>query len=104
VRKPPVAAAVALFAALCVHTDAHAAPCAAGTNVTLHGEIVVAPVIDSGEWFLPGRFTREPCEVATLRGKGVLPPECVVGKRMTLTGRVIEDGVLMLEVNEMRCF
>jgi hypothetical protein len=101
--KPLVAAAAAL-AALCVHNHAQAAPWAAGANVTLQGEIIIPPVIEGNEWFWPGSFAREPCEVMTLRGKGALPPECVVGKRMTLKGRVIEDGVRILDVNEIRCF
>jgi hypothetical protein len=83
---------------------AEAAPCKAGETVTLEGEIIIPPVFDGGEWFWPGKFAGEPCQVMTLKGRGALPPECVVGKRMTLTGRVIEDGVLILEVAQMKCF
>ena len=83
---------------------ASAAPCKIGATVTLHGEIIIPPVIDGGEWFWPGKFAGEPCQVMTLRGKGMLPPECAVGKRMTLTGRVIEDGVLILESHAIRCY
>ena len=83
---------------------AHAAPCKAGETVTLEGEIIIPPVIDSGEWFWPGKFARKPCQVTTLRGKGALPLECVVGKRMTLTGRVVEDGIMTLQVNSISCY
>jgi hypothetical protein len=84
--------------------DANAAQCKANTTVTLEGEIIIPPVIDGGEWFWPGKFAGKPCQVMTLRGKGALPPECVVGKRMTLTGRVREDGVLILDVTQIKCF
>lgn len=72
--------------------------------VTLHGEVIIPPVFDGGEWFWPGKFAQLPCQVMTLRGKGALPKECTVGKRMTLTGRVIEDGVLILEAKTIRCY
>jgi hypothetical protein len=81
-----------------------AAACKAGETVTLQGEIIILPVFDAGEWFWSGKFAQTPCQVTTLRGKGALPPECVVGKRMTLTGRVREDGILILEVMHIRCF
>jgi hypothetical protein len=84
--------------------SANATSCKAGEIVTLNGEIIIPPVIDGGEWFWPGKFAQTPCQVMTLRGKGVLPPECAVGKRMTLTGRVIEDGILILEVTSLKCF
>lgn len=87
-----------------VSTAAQSAPCKAGASVTLEGEIIIPPVIDSGEWFWPGKFAAQPCQVMTLRGKGRLPAACVVGKRMTLKGRVVEDGVLILDVTELRCF
>ncbi|MBY0533196.1 MAG: hypothetical protein K2P86_14615 [Xanthobacteraceae bacterium] len=83
---------------------AEAAPCRAGESVTLESEIITPPLVDGGEWFWPGKFAGTPCQVMTLRGKGALPPECVVGKRMTLTGRVIEDGILVLEVTNLKCF
>ena len=83
---------------------AEAASCKAGETVTLEGEIIIPPVFDAGEWFWPGKFANKPCQVTTLRGKGDLPEECVVGKRMTLTGRVIEDGILILDAAEVRCF
>jgi len=72
--------------------------------VTLEGEIIIPPVADGGEWFWPGKFAKQPCQVTTLRGKGALPKECVVGKRMTLTGRVAEAGILTLEVSSIRCY
>jgi hypothetical protein len=84
--------------------SANAAFCKAGEIVTLNGEIIIPPVIDGGEWFWPGKFAQTPCQVMTLRGKGALPPECAVGKRMTLTGRVIEDGIMILEVTSLKCF
>lgn len=83
---------------------AHAARCIPGASVTLEGEIIIPPVIDSGEWFWPGKFAASPCEVATLRGKGDLPADCKVGKRMAVTGRVAEEGVLMLFVTAIRCY
>lgn len=83
---------------------ANAAPCKVGDRVTLIGEIIIPPVFDGEDWFWPGKFAYRPCEVMTLRGKGRLPAECVVGKRMTLTGRVVEDGVIILEVSSIRCF
>jgi hypothetical protein len=82
---------------------ASAAPCKAGDTITLEGEIIIPPVMDGGEWFWPGKFAGKPCQVTTLRGKGALPPGCVVGKRMTLMGLVVEDGVLILEVASLRC-
>jgi hypothetical protein len=93
----------ALSAFLLWNAEAYAAPCKAGDFVTLEGEIIIPPVMDGGEWFWPGKFAGKPCQVMTLRGKGALPPACVVGKRMTLTGRVVEDGVLILEVASLRC-
>jgi hypothetical protein len=99
VRSPLLATAMLL---LCVGA-AQAAPCKAGDFVTLEGEIIIPPVMDGGEWFWPGKFASKPCQVMTLRGKGALPPGCVVGKRMTLTGRVLEDSVLILEVASLRC-
>lgn len=83
---------------------AEAAPCKSGIGVTLAGEIIIPPVMDGGEWFWPGKFANKPCQVTTLRGKGKLPPECVPGKSMTLTGRVTDDGVLTLQVTTIRCF
>ncbi len=83
---------------------AQAGPCKAGATVTLEGEIIIPPVMDGGEWFWPGKFANKPCQVMTLRGKGALPPECVVGRRMTLTGRVVADSVLILEVENLRCY
>jgi hypothetical protein len=82
----------------------NAARCKAGERVTLNGEIIIPPVFDGEDWFWPGKFAHQPCEVMTLRGKGKLPSECVVGKRMSLTGRVVEDGVAILEVSSIRCF
>lgn len=94
-----------LFAQLVLGAGAAAAaPCKAGATITLHGEIIIPPVIDGGEWFWPGKFAPTPCQVMTLRGKGTLPPECMVGKRMALTGRVVEDGVLILNVTDIHCF
>lgn len=81
-----------------------AAACKAGEIVTLEGEIIIPPVFDGGEWFWSGKFARQPCEVTTLRGKGALPPACRVGKRMTLSGRVIADGILTLHVEHIRCY
>lgn len=78
--------------------------CKLGETITLEGEIIIPPVIDGGEWFWPGKFAQIPCQVATLRGKGALPDECRVGKRMTLTGRVTEDGILTLQVERIRCY
>jgi hypothetical protein len=83
---------------------ADAAKCKINTSVTLQGEIIIPPVIDGEDWFWPGKFAHQPCQVMTLRGKGRLPADCVVGKRMSLTGRVIEDGVLILDVAAIRCF
>jgi hypothetical protein len=83
---------------------ANAAPCKTGMHVTLDGEIIIPPVIDGEEWFWPGKFAHQPCQVMTLRGRGKLPSECVVGKRMALTGRVVEDGILILDVAAIRCF
>lgn len=83
---------------------AYAASCKAGDTVTLEGEIIIPPVIDGGEWFWPGKFAERPCRVTTLRGKGALPAECRVGKRMALTGRVVNDGILSLHVSQLRCF
>jgi hypothetical protein len=83
---------------------AEAAPCKSGETVTLEGEITIPPVFDGGEWFWPGKFANKPCQVTTLRGKGTLPPGCVVGKRMALTGRVIKNGILFLETKQLRCF
>jgi hypothetical protein len=96
--------AATLLSLLLMTEPASAAPCKAGETLTLHGEIIIPPVIDDGEWFWPGKFAGEPCQVTTLKGKGALPPECVVGKRMTLTGRVIGDGILLFEVTNIRCF
>ncbi len=62
----------------------------------------LSPEASSRLW--PGKFAAQPCQVMTLRGKGRLPAACVVGKRMTLKGRVVEDGVLILDVTELRCF
>jgi hypothetical protein len=81
-----------------------AAPCKAGETVTLEGEIIIPPVVDGGEWFWPGKFAQTPCQVTTLKGKGALPAECKVGKRMTLTGRVLEEGILTLDVTNIRCY
>jgi len=83
---------------------AEAANCKAGATVTLEGEIIIPPVVDGGEWFWPGKFAGVPCQVMTLRGKGALPKECVVGKRMTLTGRVREEGILILDISSILCF
>lgn len=83
---------------------ANAAPCKAGEIVTLEGEIIIPPVADGGEWFWPGKFAQMPCRVTTLRGQGALPAECRVGKRMTLTGRVAEAGILTLHVERIRCY
>ncbi len=83
---------------------ANAAPCKIDAQVTLEGEIIIPPVIDGEDWFWPGKFAHQPCEVMTLRGKGKLPAECMVGKRMALSGRVVEDGVAILEVSAIRCF
>lgn len=96
--------AIALAFLVLLPQQANAAACKIGETVTLEGEIIIPPVMDAGEWFWPGKFASQPCQVMTLRGKGALPPECVVGKRMTLTGRVLEDGVLILEVADIRCF
>ena len=81
-----------------------AAKCQVNATVTLQGEIIIPPVFDGEDWFWPGKFAHQPCEVMTLRGKGKLPAECVVGKRMTLTGRVVEDGVAILMVSDIRCY
>lgn len=81
-----------------------AAPCKAGETVTLEGEIIIPPVMDGDEWFWPGKFAHQPCQVATLRGKGALPPDCRVGKRMALTGRVVDYGILTLQVARIACF
>lgn len=83
---------------------AEASACKAGETITLEGEIIILPVFDAGEWFWPGKFARVPCQVTTLRGKGELPGDCKVGKRMTLTGRVVEEGILTLHVTELRCY
>lgn len=83
---------------------AHSASCRAGEVVTLEGEIIIPPVLDGGEWFWPGKFAQQPCRVTTLRGKGALPAECAVGKRMTLTGHVTDNGVLTLNVTSIRCY
>jgi hypothetical protein len=83
---------------------AAAAPCKASEIVTLEGEIIIPPVFDGGEWFWPGKFASSPCQVTTLKGKGALPAECKVGKRMTLTGRVREEGILTLDVTNIRCY
>lgn len=83
---------------------AEAASCKANEIVTLEGEIIIPPVFDGGEWFWPGKFAQSPCQVTTLRGKGTLTGECVVGKRMALTGKVTADGILTLEVSSIRCF
>ncbi len=83
---------------------AAAAPCNTGSLVTLEGEIIIPPVRDGDEWFWPGKFAQSPCQVMTLRGKGPLPAACVVGKRMRLTGRVVEDGVRILSVTTIRCY
>jgi hypothetical protein len=83
---------------------AHAAPCKAGEVVTLEGEIIIPPVIDGGEWFWSGKFANKPCQVTTLRGKGALPPDCVFGKRLTLRGRVVEDGILAMQVSSISCY
>lgn len=80
------------------------ARCKAGERVTLQGEIIIPPIVDGEDWFWPGKFAHQPCEVMTLRGKGKLPAECVVGKRMALSGRVVEDDVAILEVSAIRCF
>ncbi len=84
--------------------QARAAACKAGDIVTLEGEVIILPVFDGGEWFWSGKFARQPCEVTTLRGKGELPKECVVGKRMSLTGRVMDAGILTLAVTSVRCY
>lgn len=94
----------ATFLILVSCAAAEAAPCKAGTEITLEGEIIIPPVIDGGEWFWPGKIAGKPCQVTTLRGKGKLPPECVPGKSMTLTGRVTDDGILTLQVGTIRCF
>ena len=99
-----VAAYVLLALFLLTPASADAAPCNAGETVTLEGEIIIPPVIDGGEWFWPGKFASTPCQVTTLRGKGALPPECTVGKRMMLTGKVRAEGILSLEVAQVRCF
>ena len=83
---------------------ARAAACKAGETVTLEGEIIIPPVVDGGEWFWPGKFAGVPCQVTTLKGKGALPAECVVGKRMTLTGRVRAEGILILDISNILCF
>ncbi len=95
-----ILAALPCFAA----ARASAAKCQVNATVTLSGEIIIPPIVDGEDWFWPGKFAHQPCEVMTLRGKGKLPAECVVGKRMSLTGRVIEDGVSILEVADIRCF
>jgi hypothetical protein len=98
-------AASALFAIfLFVPARADAAFCKTGETVTLEGEIIIPPVIDGGEWFWPGKFAKRPCQVTTLRGKGTLPKECAVGKRMSLTGRVLDAGIVTLEVASIRCY
>jgi len=84
--------------------EANAAACKAGATVTLEGEIIIPPVVDGGEWFWSGKFAGVPCQVTTLKGKGALPKECVVGKRMTLTGRVREEGILILDISNILCF
>ncbi len=94
----------AILSLVLLSQQAKAAPCKAGEIVTLEGEVIIPPVIDGGEWFWPGKFAQKPCQVMTLRGKGELPKECVTGKRMTLTGKVREDGVLILDVTQMKCF
>jgi len=96
-----------MFAALLIVLSpeaANGAPCKVDERVTLQGEIIIPPVFDGEDWFWPGKFAHQPCEVMTLRGKGKLPAECVVGKRMTLTGRVVKDSVAILEVSSIRCF
>lgn len=98
------ALSAALFASFCgFAAPSAAAPCVPGEEVRLTGEIIIPPVIDGDEWFLPGDFTK-PCDVRTIRGKGKLPAECVVGKRMTVSGRVVRDGVLILEAAHIHCF
>lgn len=99
--RPALLAFLFLF---CSSAAAQAAPCKPSESITLEGEIIIPPVFDGGEWFWPGKFAGKPCQVTTLRGKGTLPPECVVGKRMTLTGRVVENGILTLQVAAIRCF
>lgn len=101
-RPALIASALVFF--LSLSTSGVAAPCKPGASVTLEGEIIIPPVVDGEDWFWPGKFAGKPCQVITLRGKGALPPECVVGKRMALTGRVIEDGILFLEATHIRCF
>lgn len=96
--------ATAIFFALIWNAQAQQPRCKAGTAVTLEGEIIIPPVFDGGEWFWPGKFARVPCEVTTLRGKGALPEDCRVGKRMTISGRVIEDGILTLQVERISCY
>ena len=71
-HRAPIAAAFVLL--LSWGTTANAAPCKAGATVTLEGEIIIPPVMDSGEWFWPGKFAQKPCQVTTLRGKGALLP------------------------------
>lgn len=93
-----------MFAALACSASAQQARCTAGDTVTLEGEIIIPPVVDGGEWFWPGKFAEKPCRVTTLRGKGALPAECRVGKRMSLTGRVLENGILTLHVTKLNCY
>ncbi len=50
----------------------NAGRCKAGERVTLNGEIIIPPVFDGEDWFWPGKFAHQPCEVMTLRGKGKL--------------------------------
>jgi hypothetical protein len=87
----------------CGATLAAAQQCTVGEEVTLEGEIITPPIIDAGYWFMPGKPATKPCEVVTLRGKGDLPEECVVGKRMSLTGKVVNDGIIVLETSEIKC-
>ncbi len=94
---------VAITFIVLASSPARTAPCKTGETVTLEGEIIIPPVFDGGEWFWPGKFANQPCQVTTLRGKGALPPECVVGKRMSLTGRVADHGILTLEVSALSC-
>ncbi len=99
-----VAACALLALFLFIPARAGAAPCKAGDTVTLEGEIIIPPVVDDGEWFWPGKFANKPCQVTTLRGKDALPKECAVGKRMSLTGRVRDEGILTLETASIRCY
>ncbi len=95
---------MALLCLLALAGAGEAAPCKPGETVTLEGEYIIPPVQDDGEWFWPGRYARTPCEVMTLRGKGALPADCRVGQRVTLSGRVRDDGVLTLHAEQVRCY